>query len=134
MSQLSEGSIKTELDKVKEQVEVLTGQKEMKYLRPPRGIFNEQVLAASKQFGYINVFWSVAYKDWDVMRSGALNTRIAKLSSSCIPEPLFCCTRCPRTTRRHLAGLLTRHAAKAMSLRAWISLAQAWNEEWYKKL
>lgn len=66
MSQLSEGSIKTELDKVKTQVEVLTGQKEMKYLRPPRGIFNEKVLAASKQFGYINVFWSVAYKDWDV--------------------------------------------------------------------
>lgn len=66
MSQLSEGSIKTELDKVKEQVEAITGQKEMKYLRPPRGIFNERVLAASKQFGYINVFWSVAYKDWDV--------------------------------------------------------------------
>lgn len=66
MSKLSEGSIKTELDKVKEQVEVLTGQKEMKYLRPPRGIFNERLLAASKQFGYINVFWSLAYKDWDV--------------------------------------------------------------------
>lgn len=66
MSQLSEGNIKTELDKVKEQVEILTGQKEMKYLRPPRGIFSERVLAASKQFGYTNVFWSVAYKDWDV--------------------------------------------------------------------
>ncbi|MEV5030064.1 delta-lactam-biosynthetic de-N-acetylase [Paenibacillus sp. LPE1-1-1.1] len=66
MSQLSEGNIKTELDKVKEQVGVLTGQKEMKYLRPPRGIFSERVLAASKQFGYTNVFWSVAYKDWDV--------------------------------------------------------------------
>lgn len=66
MSKLSEGSIKTELDKVKEQVEVLTGQKEMKYLRPPRGIFNERLLVASKQFGYINVFWSLAYKDWDV--------------------------------------------------------------------
>lgn len=66
MSTLSEASIKTELDKVKEQVEILTGQKEMKYLRPPRGIFSERVLAASKQFGYTNVFWSVAYKDWDV--------------------------------------------------------------------
>ncbi|WP_419876270.1 delta-lactam-biosynthetic de-N-acetylase [Candidatus Pristimantibacillus sp. PTI5] len=66
MSQLSEGNIKTELDKVKEQVGILTGQKEMKYLRPPRGIFSERVLAASKQFGYTNVFWSVAYKDWDV--------------------------------------------------------------------
>ncbi|WP_054026900.1 delta-lactam-biosynthetic de-N-acetylase [Bacillus sp. FJAT-28004] len=66
MSTLSESSIKTELDKVKEHVETLTGQKEMKYLRPPRGIFSERVLAASKQFGYTNVFWSVAYKDWDV--------------------------------------------------------------------
>ncbi|MGO4185645.1 delta-lactam-biosynthetic de-N-acetylase [Paenibacillus sp. TAF43_2] len=66
MSTLSESSIKTELDKVKEHVETLTGQKEMKYLRPPRGIFSERMLAASKQFGYTNVFWSVAYKDWDV--------------------------------------------------------------------
>lgn len=66
MTQLSEGQIQTELGKVKDQVLLLTGQKEMKYLRPPRGIFNERVLAASKQFGYINVFWSVAYKDWDV--------------------------------------------------------------------
>lgn len=66
MSQLSQDSIKTELEKVKAQVEILTGQKEMKYLRPPRGIFSEHVLAASKQLGYTNVFWSVAYKDWDV--------------------------------------------------------------------
>ncbi|NIK76878.1 peptidoglycan-N-acetylmuramic acid deacetylase [Paenibacillus castaneae] len=66
MSQLSEGQIKLELEKVKEQVAILTGQKEMNYLRAPRGIFNERVLAASKQFGYTNVFWSVAYKDWDV--------------------------------------------------------------------
>lgn len=66
MSQLSEGQIKLELDKVKDQVMLLTGQKEMNYLRAPRGIFNERVLAASKQYGYTNVFWSVAYKDWDV--------------------------------------------------------------------
>lgn len=66
MTQLSDGQIQTELDKVREQVVLLTGQKEMKYLRPPRGIFNEKVLAASKQLGYTNVFWSVAYKDWDV--------------------------------------------------------------------
>ncbi|WP_223830156.1 delta-lactam-biosynthetic de-N-acetylase [Paenibacillus arenilitoris] len=66
MSQLSEEQIKAELDKVKEHVQQLTGQREMKYLRPPRGIFNERVLAASKRFGYTNVFWSIAYKDWDV--------------------------------------------------------------------
>lgn len=66
MSQLSASQIQAELDKVKAPVLELTGQKEMKYLRPPRGVFNDNMLAASKRFGYTNVFWSIAYKDWDV--------------------------------------------------------------------
>ena len=44
---------------------VLTPQKHTVYLRPPRGIFSERTLAVSKQLGYTNVFWSLAYKDWD---------------------------------------------------------------------
>lgn len=66
MSQLSAEQIRIELEKVKEQVTALTGQQAMDYLRPPRGIFNDHVLAVSKASGYTNVFWSVAYKDWDV--------------------------------------------------------------------
>ncbi|MFF2888395.1 delta-lactam-biosynthetic de-N-acetylase [Paenibacillus sp. NPDC057967] len=66
MSQLSEEAIRTELEKVKEQVHAVTGQQGMAYLRPPRGIFNERVLSASKSSGYTSVFWSIAYKDWDV--------------------------------------------------------------------
>nr|WP_307210591.1 delta-lactam-biosynthetic de-N-acetylase [Paenibacillus harenae] len=66
MTTLSDEQIKTELNKVSGQVREVTGQKEMIYLRPPRGIFSERVLAVSKQVGYTNVFWSVAYKDWDV--------------------------------------------------------------------
>ncbi|MFF2482246.1 delta-lactam-biosynthetic de-N-acetylase [Paenibacillus sp. NPDC058071] len=66
MTQLSSEQIRTELEKVKEQVVQLTGRPDMTYLRPPRGIFNDHVLAVSKQSGYTNVFWSVAYKDWDV--------------------------------------------------------------------
>lgn len=65
MSTLSTERIKQELDQVKSEVSVLTGQKEMKYLRAPRGIFNERSLAVSHQLGYTNVFWSIAYKDWD---------------------------------------------------------------------
>jgi delta-lactam-biosynthetic de-N-acetylase len=65
MSTLSAERIKQELDQVKSEVALLTGQKEMKYLRAPRGIFNERSLAVSKQLGYTNVFWSIAYKDWD---------------------------------------------------------------------
>ncbi|WP_168122152.1 delta-lactam-biosynthetic de-N-acetylase [Paenibacillus sp. HB172176] len=66
MSQLSAGQIQTELQKVKDEVAQITGQRNMEFLRPPRGIFNENMLAASKRSGYISVFWSIAYKDWEV--------------------------------------------------------------------
>ncbi|MBO8162430.1 MAG: delta-lactam-biosynthetic de-N-acetylase [Brevibacillus sp.] len=65
MTQISDKQIKEELDKVKEEVARITGQAEMRYLRPPRGIFSERTLAISKQLGYTSVFWSLAYKDWD---------------------------------------------------------------------
>lgn len=65
MSQISNARLKEELEKVSSAVSSLTSQKEMRYLRPPRGIFNERILAESKQLGYTSVFWSVAYRDWE---------------------------------------------------------------------
>lgn len=68
MTQISSEQIGTELDKVKTEVIKITGesQTDMTFMRPPRGIFNDRMLAVSKERGYINVFWSAAYKDWDV--------------------------------------------------------------------
>lgn len=68
MTTLSDAQIEEELRKVKDAVAELTGQKEMSYLRPPRGIFDERVLAASRKAGYTNVFWSIAYADWDTKK------------------------------------------------------------------
>ncbi|WP_258881794.1 delta-lactam-biosynthetic de-N-acetylase [Paenibacillus sp. sptzw28] len=65
MSGISSGQIGNELVKVKDGVTQLTGRQDMQYLRPPRGIFSDRVLAVSKEQGYTSVFWSVAYKDWD---------------------------------------------------------------------
>ncbi|ALS24687.1 MULTISPECIES: delta-lactam-biosynthetic de-N-acetylase [Paenibacillus] len=65
LTQVSDQKLKEELDRVKTKVAELTSQKEMPYLRPPRGVFSERMLAASKGYGYTNVFWSIAYKDWD---------------------------------------------------------------------
>lgn len=62
---ISNEQLKNELLKVKTAVADITSQKEMAYVRAPRGIFNESMLAASRAEGYTNVFWSVAYKDWD---------------------------------------------------------------------
>lgn len=65
MSQISAERIQKELNQVKNEVSALTGQKEMRYLRVPRGIFSGQSLAISQGLGYTNVFWSVAYRDWE---------------------------------------------------------------------
>ncbi|GIO31423.1 MULTISPECIES: delta-lactam-biosynthetic de-N-acetylase [Paenibacillus] len=66
MTQISDSQLKQELAKVKQAVAAETGQQVMKFVRPPRGIFNDRSLAVSRKEGYVSVFWSVAYKDWDV--------------------------------------------------------------------
>ncbi len=66
LTKVNDVRLKEELEKVKTEVATITGQKEMRWLRPPRGIFSEQTLAKSRELGYTNVFWSVAYMDWMV--------------------------------------------------------------------
>ncbi len=39
---------------------------EMKFFRPPRGEYSERTLKIAEDLGYTNVFWSFAYKDWEV--------------------------------------------------------------------
>lgn len=64
--EVDDATLKEELDSVKAKFTEMTGIQEMKYLRPPRGIFSERTLALSEELGYTNVFWSFAYMDWDV--------------------------------------------------------------------
>ncbi|MWV44081.1 delta-lactam-biosynthetic de-N-acetylase [Paenibacillus sp. HJL G12] len=66
MTQVSNEQLKDELTKVKQAVSGTTRQQAMDFVRPPRGIFNDRTLALSRSEGYVSVFWSVAYKDWDV--------------------------------------------------------------------
>ena len=40
-------------------------QKNMKYLRPPKGEYSERTLAITQNLGYQTVFWSFAYRDWE---------------------------------------------------------------------
>ncbi|MDQ0246922.1 peptidoglycan-N-acetylmuramic acid deacetylase [Bacillus fengqiuensis] len=64
LTQVSDKRLKEELQKVKDEYKQLTGRDDMKYLRPPRGIFSERTLALSKQEGYTTAFWSLAFVDW----------------------------------------------------------------------
>ncbi|MBO8157103.1 MAG: delta-lactam-biosynthetic de-N-acetylase [Bacillaceae bacterium] len=64
-TKLSKGKMKQELEKVRKQVSEITGNSYMKYVRPPRGTFSERTLKAAKELGYIHVFWSLAFVDWN---------------------------------------------------------------------
>jgi peptidoglycan-N-acetylmuramic acid deacetylase len=61
-----EDIVNEELNSVRDKTKELTGQKKMKYLRPPRGVFSERTLKVAKEAGYTHVFWSLAYVDWYV--------------------------------------------------------------------
>jgi peptidoglycan-N-acetylmuramic acid deacetylase len=63
---IGDGRLIEELNKVRERFTELTGEQQMNYLRAPRGEFSERSLALSHKLGYTNVFWSMAYKDWEV--------------------------------------------------------------------
>ncbi|MDD4125117.1 MAG: polysaccharide deacetylase family protein [Eubacteriales bacterium] len=42
-----------------------TGVKMTEYFRPPKGTFSEKTLEFCQKAGYVPVFWSFAYADWD---------------------------------------------------------------------
>nr|WP_184405074.1 delta-lactam-biosynthetic de-N-acetylase [Geomicrobium halophilum] len=64
LPELSNEKIVQELSKVNHLYNDMTG-KEMKYLRPPQGTFNERTLSIAKDEGYQHIFWSFAYVDWN---------------------------------------------------------------------
>ena len=64
-SVLTKDAMRTELEDLEAKVAEVSEQKKLKYVRPPRGIFNEQTLGWANDLGYIHVFWSIAFKDWE---------------------------------------------------------------------
>lgn len=66
LTKLSKEQYKEELEKFEDYYHKLTGKKLMKILRPPAGTFSERSLTIADELGYYNIFWSLAYKDWEV--------------------------------------------------------------------
>ncbi|RLQ94512.1 delta-lactam-biosynthetic de-N-acetylase [Falsibacillus albus] len=66
MTQITDDRIRQELQKVKDETARITKQKDMTFMRPPRGIFSERTMQIAKEEGYTHVFWSLAFVDWKV--------------------------------------------------------------------
>ncbi len=63
---VSDARIESEIRKTEEAFRKVTGTQMAPYLRPPAGEFSERTVALTQQLGYSSVFWSIAFKDWDV--------------------------------------------------------------------
>lgn len=57
---------KNEFKDVEDKYQSLTGSTMPKLFRPPMGHYSQKSLALTKELGYKTVFWSFAYKDFDV--------------------------------------------------------------------
>lgn len=54
----------------------------MTLFRPPMGEFSDRVLAQLQQLGYKTVFWSYAYKDWEVNNQMEPQKALEKLNNA----------------------------------------------------
>lgn len=66
LTKLSEQAYAADLKKFEDKYYEITNLKPMKIMRPPRGIFSDRSLEIADRLGYYTIFWSLAYKDWDV--------------------------------------------------------------------
>lgn len=63
---LDEQKFQKELEDVNLEFKKITNTDMPKYFRPPMGKFSEYSLSLTNDLGYKSIFWSLAYKDFDV--------------------------------------------------------------------
>lgn len=64
LTTLTEASFKDEIKSLEKAMQLLIPDITMTYMRPPKGIFNENTLKWTSDLGYRQMFWSIAYVDW----------------------------------------------------------------------
>jgi len=66
LTEVSKEQFFDEMTRAEEKFYEITGQEMAKYLRPPEGCFNQQMLDWATEAGYYTILWSLAYVDWHV--------------------------------------------------------------------
>ena len=61
----------------------------MKYIRPPKGEFNERTLKKCEQLGYKTVMWSFAYCDWDEKKQPTIEEAKTKILENLHPGEIM---------------------------------------------
>jgi len=66
LTRITKEKFNEELTLIEDKYRDITGREMVKYLRPPEGKFNQQMLDWAAERGYYTIMWSLAYVDWDV--------------------------------------------------------------------
>ena len=70
---------KNEIQMLENKYRELTGREMSKFYRPPEGTFNAEMLKRAQELGYMTVFWSFAYADWDNAKQMAESVALKKV-------------------------------------------------------
>lgn len=86
---MSIDELEKDLGKLEDAYFALTNKQMVKYFRPPEGEFDRASLLNIQTLGYKTVFWSIAYRDWDVNRQLDCNEATKKIVDNLHPGAII---------------------------------------------
>src|SRR5699024_12185774 len=104
---LTKEAMQKELEDLAEKVGEVSDQKDLKYLRPPRGIFSEQTLEWANELGYIHIFWSLAFKDWETSNQKGWRYAYEEVMEQIHPGAIVLLHTVSKDNAEALAALIT---------------------------
>lgn len=107
-----------ELEDLEVEYENITGQKMMKYYRPPQGIYSEDNLKMANDLGYKTFFWSLAYADWHNDKQPSKEEAFDKLLGRIHPGAIVLLHSTSKTNSEILDELLEKWKEMGYTFRA----------------
>ena len=106
-----------QLFSVEERVQAITGKEMPRYYRPPAGAYSEAQLRMADALGFSTIFWSVAYKDWDVNAQPTHERAMNYLTTRIHPGAIILLHAVSRTNTEIMDQLLTTWEQMGYSFR-----------------
>lgn len=101
-------SFKKEIEDMEKLYEETTGQKMIKYYRPPQGKYSQSNLKMAQELGYHTFFWSLAYVDWYVDKQPTKEEAFNKLLKRIHPGAIVLLHSTSKTNGEIMDELLTK--------------------------
>ncbi len=96
-----------EMDSLRELYSQVMGGELAMYYRPPEGKCGITNLKMAQELGYVTIFWSLAYVDWDVEKQPSHEDALAKLTTRIHPGAVVLLHNTSKTNGEILDELLT---------------------------